>query len=238
MDDHAEREVLETSPPEATAETKFTVDLVWGIPGGLGTSWEPVGSDAGISGVLPPPHEVEELYAAAAAEPPLSEDPKHAALFGNLYDLCVRNGQVLVAAARSGGRLRSIAYGHFWSWLEQDYDWAHELRSTLGPAASAIESSFALNLLARDPHLNNSGLGRETLETWLAGIGGYSSWLQTSDMDSPARRLYESLGFSALGHGPRAPNGRPGLVMFRPPTRTESITGIVRAFSETNWADP
>ncbi|GAA1852224.1 hypothetical protein [Brevibacterium marinum] len=168
--------------------------------------------------MLPPPLEVEELYAAAAAKPPLSEDPKHAAVFGNVYDLCVRNGQVLVAASRFGGRLRSIAYGHFWSWLEQDYDWAHELRSTLGPEAQAIESSFALNLLARDPHLKSSGLGRETLETWLAGIGGYSCWLQTSDMDSPARRLYESLGFSALGHGPQAPNGHPGLVLFRPPT--------------------
>ena len=211
MDDHAERGVLATSPAE------LKVELVWGIPGGLGPHWEPVGSAAEIPGVLPPPDEVEELYAAAAAEPPLNEDPKHAALFGHLYELSVRKGQLLVAAARSGGRLRSIAYGHFWSWAEQDYDWAHELHSTLGPAAPTLEWSFALNLLARDPALRNSGLGRSTLEAWLAGINGYSCWLQTSDIDTPARRLYESLGFSALGHGPQAPNGLPGLIMFRPP---------------------
>lgn len=211
MDEHAEREVLGTSPAE------LNVELVWGQPGGLGQSWEPVGSAAGILGVLPPPLEVEELYAAAAAEPPLNEDPRHAALFGSLYDLSVRNGQVLVAAARSGGRLRSIAYGHFWSWAEQDHDWAHELRSTLGDAAQAIEWSFALNLLARDPHLRSAGLGRATLQTWLAGISGHSCWLLTNDIDSPARRLYESLGFFALGHGPQAPNGQPGLVTFRPP---------------------
>lgn len=210
MDEHAECESLGTSPAE------LNVELVWGVPGGLGQSWEPVGSAAGIPGVLPPPHEVEELYATAAAEPPLNEDPKHAALFGSLYDLSVRNGQVLVAAGRSGGRLRSIAYGHFWSWVEQDYDWAHELRSTLGDAAQTIEGSFALNLLARDPHLRSSGLGRATLQTWLAGISGYNCWLQTSDIDSPARRLYESLGFFTLGHGPQAPNGQPGLVLFRP----------------------
>lgn len=210
MDEHAEREVLRNPPAE------LNVELMWGLPGGLGESWVPVGSAAGIPGVFPPAHEVEELYATAAAEPPLSEDAKHAALFGKLYDLSVRNGQVLVAAGRSAGRLRSIAYGHFWSWTEQDYDWAHELRSTLGDAAQAIEGSFALNLLARDPHLRSSGLGRATLQTWLTGISGYRCWLQTSDIDSPARRLYESLGFFALGHGPEAPNGQPGLVMFRP----------------------
>ncbi|AZT94124.1 MAG: hypothetical protein ACTIH7_05330 [Brevibacterium aurantiacum] len=211
MDDHAECEVLGTSPAE------LDVELVWGVPGGLGQSWEPVGSAAGIPGVLPPPSEVEELYAAAAAEPPLNEDPKHAALFGSLYDLSVRNGQVLVAATHSEGRLRSIAYGHFWSWAEQDHEWAHELRSTLGDAAATIEWSFALNLLARDPHLHQSGLGRATLQAWLAGISGYSCWLQTTDIDSPARRLYESLEFFDLGHGPEAPNGQPGLIMFRPP---------------------
>lgn len=210
MDDHAELEVLGASP------VKLNVELVWGIPGGLGQSWEPIGSASGIPGVLPPPHEVEELYAAAAAEPPLNEDPKHAALFGRLYDLSVRNGQVLIAAARFDGRLRSIAYGHFWSWAEQDHDWADELASTLGDAAARLEWSFALNLVARDPHLRSSGLGRTTLQTWLAGISGYSCWLQTNDIDSPARRLYESLGFFALGHGPQAPNGQPGLVMFRP----------------------
>lgn len=214
MDDHDESEVG-TSPSEVDVGHELDVELMWGAPGGLGQGWEPVGSDAEAPGMLPPPHEVAELYAAAAAEPPLNEDPKHAALFGNLYDLSVRNGQVLVAAARSDGRLRSIAYGHFWSWAEQDYDWAHELHTTLAGAAPAIESSFALNLLARDPQLRSSRLGRATLETWLAGISEYSCWLQTDDIDSPARRLYERLGFSALGHGPQAPNGQPGLVMFR-----------------------
>lgn len=211
MNDHSRRGSLGTPDPE------LIVEPVWGIPGGMGQSWEPVASGAGIPGVLPPSHEVEELYAAAAAEPPLNEDPKHAALFANLYELSVRNGQVLAAVSRSQGRLTSFAYGHFWTWAEQDYAWAYELRFSLGDAAPRLDWTFALNLLARDPGLRESGLGRRTLETWLADTAGYGSWLQTNDIDSPARRLYETHGFYELGHGPQAPNGQPGLVMFRPP---------------------
>lgn len=95
--------------------------------------------------------------------------------------------------------------------------WARELGSHLGDAAHRLEWTFALNLLARDPKLRDTKIGRTTLVAWLDGIAGYGCWLQTNDFDSPARRLYESLGFTALGHGPNAPNGRPGLVMFRPP---------------------
>ncbi|GAA0035730.1 MULTISPECIES: N-acetyltransferase [Brevibacterium] len=198
------------------------VELVWGLPGGLGDRWEPVESAAGVYGVLPPPSEVGDLYGAAAAEPPLNEDRKYALLFADVYEASVRKGQVLAALARStaDGRLRALAYGHFWAWAEQDYDWAYELKDRLGDTAPVIEWTFALNLLARDPNLRTAGLGRRTLETWLSGISGYGCWLQTDDIDSPARRLYESLGFTAIGHGPQAPNGEPGLVMYRPPQQT------------------
>lgn len=57
--------------------------------------------------------------------------------------------------------------------------------------------------------------------TWLAEVGrlGRSGvWLQTTDIDSPARRLYEATAFTPIGHGPAAPNGEPGLVLFRPDT--------------------
>ena len=207
-----------TGAPTA-ADATLPVELVWGLPGGLGDAWEPVASAVGVHGVLPPPDEVGELYGAAAAEPPLNEDPKYAAHFAKVYDASVRKGQVLTALVRSAGdgRLRAIAYGHFWAWQEQNYEWAYELRDRLGDAAPTLEWTFALNLLARDPRLRASGLGRITLVTWLSAIAGYGCWLQTDDIDSPARRLYESLGFTALGHGPQAPNGRPGLVMHRPP---------------------
>lgn len=198
-------------------QAELPVELVWGLPGGLGPHWEPVSSAAGIPGVLPPPSEVEALYGAAAALPPLNEDPKYAALFADVYDVSVRKGQVLAAMTRSEGRLRSFAYGHFWAWEEQNYSWARELRECLDEAAPQLEWTFALNLLARDPDWKSTGIGRRTLESWLGAVSGYACWLQTDDIDSPARRLYSSLGFVELGHGPQAPNGQPGLVLIRTP---------------------
>lgn len=193
------------------------VELVWGLPGGLGPHWEPVSSTAEIPGLLPPPSEVEALYGAAAVLPPLNEDPKYAALFADVYEVSVRNGQVLASLTRSDGHLRSFAYGHFWSWQEQNYSWAYELNESLGDAAPHLEWTFALNLLARDPDWKSTGIGRRTLEVRLGGVSGYACWLQTDDIDSPARRIYSSLGFVELGHGPQAPNGQPGLMMFPPP---------------------
>ena len=195
-----------------------TVEVLWGPPAGLGPGWVPAPSTPGISGVLPPASEIEDLYGAAAAEPPLSEGTEHVSLFADVYDVSVRTGQVLIALTRTraDGRLSSFAYGHFWSWAEQKYPWAFDLYSRLGEDAAELESTFALNLLARDPLQRKHGLGRRTLRDWLDAVEGYGCWLQTDDIDSPARRLYESLGFEAVGHGPQAPNGQPGLVMLRP----------------------
>ena len=195
------------------------VEIVWGMPAGLGPLWQGVPSGPGVAGVLPPRSEVEAVYGAAAAEPPLNEDPRFASLFADVYEVSVRNGQVLMTLTRTqpDGRLSSFAYGHHWKWEEQKYPWAFELQSRLGGASTELESTFALNLLARDPNRRDRGLGRRTLETWIGEVGRFGCWLQTDDIDSPARRLYETLGFTELGHGPEAPNGRPGLVMYRSP---------------------
>jgi GNAT superfamily N-acetyltransferase len=195
------------------------VEIVWGMPAGLGPLWQGVPSGPGVAGVLPHRSEVEAVYGAAAAEPPLNEDPRFASLFADVYEVSVRNGQVLMTLTRTqpDGRLSSFAYGHHWKWEEQKYPWAFELQSRLGGASTELESTFALNLLARDPNRRDRGLGRRTLETWIGEVGRFGCWLQTDDIDSPARRLYETLSFTELGHGPEAPNGRPGLVMYRSP---------------------
>jgi hypothetical protein len=43
--------------------------------------------------------------------------------------------------------------------------------------------------------------------------GAAVHWLQTTDADSPARRLYRRMGYRPIGHGPEAPDGAPGLVL-------------------------
>ncbi|RBP67970.1 hypothetical protein DFO66_101194 [Brevibacterium sanguinis] len=193
------------------------VELVWGIPGAFGQQWIPATADAAPH-LQPTPQEVEAVYAAASAEPPLSEDQRFATWFASIYDAAVKAGRVLTAFSRHDDRLASFAYGHFWTWAEQTNPWAAELRLRLGEAAQTIEWTYTLSLLARDPSLRESGVGRRTLEAWLSGIAGFGCWLQTDDIDSPARRLYDSVGFVAIGHGPEAPNGEPGLVMYRPPS--------------------
>lgn len=83
----------------------------------MGPLWQGVPSGPGIAGVLPPRNEVEAVYGAAAAEPPLmNEDPRFAAVFADVYDVSVRNGQVLMTLTRTqpDGRLSSFAYGHHW----------------------------------------------------------------------------------------------------------------------------
>lgn len=203
-------------PAKPTKEPAFRVELVWGKEGGLGTRWAPDVVAGLVPGALPSPSEVEALYASAAAEPPLSEEPRFAQLFAQVYETSARNGQMLAAFVRRGKKLVSFAYGHFWTWEEQDYDWAHELNERLGDSAQKLEYTYALNLLARDPRTRGSGIGRSTLCAWLDEIGNYGCWLQTDDMSTPARKLYESVGFTAIGRGPDAPNGEPGLVMLRP----------------------
>ncbi len=115
-----------------TADVIQPVELVWGS-----SRWPRRPVDARRVGrrctrCAAPPSEVGDLYGAAAAEPPLNEDRKYALLFADVYEASVRKGQVLAALARSAedGRLRAIAYGHFWAWAEQAYEWAYELRES------------------------------------------------------------------------------------------------------------
>jgi ribosomal protein S18 acetylase RimI-like enzyme len=72
-----------------------------------------------------------------------------------------------------------------------------------------------LSLLARHPNAAGSGLGAQVLKAWLAGIGNRAVWLQTTDAQTPALRLYEHFGFRPIGHGPDAPNEKPGLILCR-----------------------
>lgn len=159
---------------------------------------------------------VRDLYFAAASEPPLNESNAVAGLFADLYGAALMSESVFAAADYEDSRLTAFAYGHPWRWGEQRDAWSSQLKERLGDSAERLEGTYALLLLARDPSARGKGAGKRVLDAWLSGIGGGPVWLQTTDVLSPARRLYASTGFEPLGHGPDAPNGAPGLVMFRP----------------------
>lgn len=165
---------------------------------------------------------VRDLYFAAASEPPLNEPRAVAALFSDLYGAALATEAVSAAVAYEDDALVAFAYGHPWRWEEQQDEWSAELKERLGPVSGLLDGAHALLLLAREPSARGTGTGRRVLEAWLAGIGDGPSWLQTADLMSPARRLYEAEGFKTIGHGPDAPDGKPGLVMYRRGTAQRS----------------
>jgi len=163
---------------------------------------------------MPSPVEVGELYAAASAEAPLHESPETAQVFADLYAASLSRNDLVAVSARAHDRLVGFAYGHPWRWVEQQDPWAQQLTERLGSRASALDNAFALFLLAREPADAFRGLGRAVLTEWMAGVGDHRVWLLTTDIDSPARRLYSSFSFAPIGRGPDAPDGAPGLVML------------------------
>lgn len=164
---------------------------------------------------LPSPTAVRQLYRAASRPPPLNESASTADLFAAVYEAAVAHEDVTASALHCQGRLTAFAYGHPWRWNSQQSAWAQELNQKLGDAASRLEDTTVLCLFARHPSANGRGLGRAVLNTWLAGLRHSSVWLATSDIPSPARGIYEALGFEPVGYGPDAPNGAPALVMMR-----------------------
>jgi GNAT superfamily N-acetyltransferase len=164
--------------------------------------------------LMPEPAEVAELYIAASARPPLHEPPAVGHMFAELYADARQAPGALTVTARSSGRLVGFGYGHEWKWAAETDAWAAELRERLAEHAPELDGSFALHLLCVSPEHMGRGLGRQLLDGIIEHDRHPRAWLQTTDVDSPARRLYERCGWRRLGHGPAAPNGAPGLVMI------------------------
>lgn len=167
---------------------------------------------------MPSEAQVRELYWAASSGPPLNEPEAVADLFARLYAASSWTEHLHAVSAVEDGRLLAFAYGYRWRWDEQSDQWATQLRLCLGAAAPMLEETVVLSLLARHPGAAGTGLGGRVLDAWLAGIDGEAVWLQTTDIPTPALRLYERFGFTPIGHGPDAPDGQPGLVLHRMPT--------------------
>lgn len=161
-----------------------------------------------------PSETVERIYAAASAQGPLSEPASVAAMYAGLYARArMEPGMTMAVAADADGPV-GFAYGHDWHWSEHTDAWSTQLQHRLGEdAAQQIADSFAVNLLAVLPAAGGKGAGRRLLGALVDAAGPETAWLQTTDLDSPARQLYRRAGWRSLGHGPDAPNGEPGLVL-------------------------
>ncbi|WP_369131034.1 GNAT family N-acetyltransferase [Modestobacter roseus] len=88
---------------------------------------------------------------------------------------------------------------------------------------------LAVYLLAVAPTHRGRGLGGALLAA-LVAAAGRPAWLSTRDEPTPARALYERLGWRPVGHGPDAPNGQPAVVLLldEPPRPVvESAASII-----------
>lgn len=162
-------------------------------------------------GAVPGPDEIESVYAAASALPPLNESPSYAALFARLYAAHADRPDTIVLAAREGGRLLGFVYAYPWVWSEDD-PWGRQLGERLDGARRELDGTYVVPLLAVHPSAWGRGLGGALMSRIVEEVPG-RLWLQTTDADTPARRLYLRRGWRPVGHGPDAPNGRPGTVL-------------------------
>lgn len=176
--------------------------------------------------------EVRELYLQAFGAPPLNEGEAEANLFSQLYERALDRSDTVVTLSRIRDRVVGICYGHPWHWHEQTGAWAQQMRERLPDESVAfVDGGFAVYLLAVNPHEQRVGLGSALLTTALSKSECERAWLITTDVDSPALRLYRSRGWRVLGHGADAPDGRPGVVLgwrsatasSRPQQRGESV---------------
>lgn len=161
----------------------------------------------------PAPTEVESLYAAASAPPPLNEPPAAASLFAQLYAANVNRSDTIVLAAREGTELLGFVYGYPWAWSDDD-PWGRQLRERMGEAHRELDGAYAVPLLAVHPRAWRRGLGAALISGIVEEAPG-RVWLQTTDADTPARRLYLRQGWRRVGFGPDAPDGRPGAVFVK-----------------------
>ena len=156
--------------------------------------------------------QVESLYSVASAGPPLSEPRSVAQLYARLYHRLLLPDTLIASA--SDGDLVGICYGHPWKWANQTDAWSQQLADRLGSeAAQSLDGALAVRLLAVHPKHQRGGLGKGLLRMVCEASSSSSMWLETTDIDSPARRLYASTGWKPIGYGPDAPDGRPGLVL-------------------------
>lgn len=124
-----------------------------------------------------------------------------AELFATLYDLALDRTDIVAVTAREVGELVGFGYGHRWRWAEQTDEWSTELARQLAEAAPRLDNTFAVQLLAVHPGFTRHGLGFELLKQLMIASAADVLWLQTADVDSPARRLFSRMGYRPLGNG-------------------------------------
>jgi len=143
------------------------------------------------------------LYVAAMKLPPGAAAIKRAQVPGHLRDPSARAVLATTNAATNAAELAGFGYGV--AGRAGDFWWDRVLAGLMvtaspGSASAAtarrwLDRSFEICELHVRPDCQRQGLGRAILVELLAEAPYDTALLSTEDVDSPARRLYRSLGF-------------------------------------------
>jgi GNAT superfamily N-acetyltransferase len=143
--------------------------------------------------------DVLDVYAAAMEVPPASARTRKGILLSHLD----RRGLRAVAALE-GDQLVGIAYGY----VGEPGQWWHDQVAsamTRGQASRWLRDAFEVCEFHVRPQLQGRGLGRDLLDTLLAGTDAATSVLTTPDHETRARRFYRADGWQDLVLGMRFP---------------------------------
>ncbi|HET7406572.1 MAG TPA: GNAT family N-acetyltransferase [Mycobacteriales bacterium] len=141
------------------------------------------------------------VYAEAMQRPPQMASQRKAMLQQHLR----YGGVIAVLAVEDDGRLIGFGYGY----PGRSGQWWHDaVAVALGAdGADWVADSFEVVELHVRPAYQAQGIGRQLLSTMLDQARQPTALLSTHDRESPARRLYRSLGFVDLLCDYRFPGG-------------------------------
>jgi ribosomal protein S18 acetylase RimI-like enzyme len=144
-----------------------------------------------------------DVYRAAMGAAPFHETEVEAGFFAEELAGELEEPGFRCWVASDGDQVVGFAYGYETHEVPSE-GWYGLVREAVGPHAVErwLEGQFAVVWIAVRPEQRGRGLGRQLLERLLEGATTERAWLITHDLDTPARRLYRSLGFRELGRGP------------------------------------
>lgn len=149
-----------------------------------------VGVDYALSkmaGETPETEEAGDLYPAAASRAPLNEASRSAQVSSAPVATALERNELVPVSAIQQGQLMEIAYGHRWRWGEQCGEWGEGLKSRYGGKTAFIDKAVAL---FRTFNIQHRDLRRRAPMKWLDAVEHELVWLQTTDVDTLAQRLY------------------------------------------------
>jgi ribosomal protein S18 acetylase RimI-like enzyme len=144
--------------------------------------------------------ELTEVYAEAMRVPALQLPGRRAVMEGHAVNPAFR-AIVVTAPGDPGRQIVAFAYGFHGDrgqWWHDLVRAALTVSSGSGAAAAWLGDSFEVAEVHVRPRYQQRGIGRQMLHRLTGGLAERTAVLSTMDSESPARRLYRSLGFTDL----------------------------------------